>query len=251
MRKRLVVFAAFLWLVEGCGTVGKPCVPASGGVAVSPLATMIGPFSKGDAAHHQAWIQEKLNGMGDARRLVVFAPGDYVLTDPAGVRVPGGVTLVMEGARFVLAADMATDGQAFLVEDVSHVTLRGGEIVGRRDVWDPGVNIAGVRVLGKVANVSVADLKCEDLSSNAVGMFGQGDEMPIRDVTLTHVVSVNCCNYYGDYLNATQVPLGAATARTRARWRSTSWTDGLWTAAALNGRSRMGRTSITAVTAGS
>jgi Right handed beta helix region len=166
----------------------------------------IGPISREEASRHQAVIQACLDKPLDTPRTFVFAPGEYCLSDPSGLRVPGDSTVVMHGARFVFAKDMQADGQAFLVENASNVTFVGGEIVGQRDAWDPGVNIAGIRVLGNVHDVTISDLRCENLSSNAVGVFGASDDAPIRDVKLRHVVGINCCNYYGDYLSGHSGP---------------------------------------------
>ena len=161
--------------------------------------TVIGPFEGMGKSDHQPRLQEALDAIPAGAKTIVFAPGEYALTRASGLRLPADATIVMRGARFVFAEEMEEDGQAFLLEDVSNVALLGGEVRGRRDGWDPGVNIRGVRVAGKVQDVTVAELKCADLSSNAVGVFGT-EEAPVHDIVLRQVVAVNCCNYYGDYL---------------------------------------------------
>ena len=197
MREGALVPFLVLMTAFGDEAHGGPTASGESGM----FQRTIGPFSREEAPRHQSLIQNALDEPLEAPRTFVFAPGGYCLSDSAGLRVPGDSTVVMHGARFVFAREMAVDGQAFLVEDVSNVTFTGGEIVGQRDSWDPGVNIAGIRVLGDVHDLVVADLRCVDLSSNAVGVFGAGDDAPIRDVTLRHVIGANCCNYYGDYLS--------------------------------------------------
>jgi len=158
-----------------------------------------GAFVASDAPRHQAWLQEALDRATKHTRVIVIAPGEYVLVDAKGLRVPGNVEVRMAGARFVFAEDQDADGQAFLVEDASNVSFYGGEIFGRRDVWDPGVNIAGIRVRGRVEELRVCGTHFENLTSNGIGVFGS-EAMPIRNVTVTDVTVVNCCNFYGDYL---------------------------------------------------
>ncbi|MBN2309515.1 MAG: right-handed parallel beta-helix repeat-containing protein [Candidatus Hydrogenedentes bacterium] len=196
MHKELMA-AALLCLAEGCATAGGE--NAGAGVPATS-AIQIGPFSAREAAHHQGWIQTQLDQAAGTSRVFVFAPGEYVLSDPQGVRVPDGATLILDGAAFVFAEAMDADGQAFLLDNVSNVSLCGGEIRGRRDAWDPGVNIAGVRAYGSGQNLRISGLRCTDLSSNAVGVFGESDEAPFRNVTLSQIEAVNCCNFYGDYL---------------------------------------------------
>lgn len=159
----------------------------------------IGPFPPEDAAQHQANIQKILDQGAAAPTAFKFAPGEYVLTDAKGLRVPSGATLIMTGARFVLSEGIADDGQAFLLKDASDVVIEGGEIVGRRAAWGDGVNVAGLRMIGG-GNLRVSGLTCRDLSSNAIGVFGESGEKPVREVHLSNVTGVNCCNIYADYL---------------------------------------------------
>jgi len=176
---------------------------AASGVAAGFEA--VGPFQAEDAAEHQASIQKALDKGADTPTVFTFAPGDYVLTDPAGLRVHAGATLIMTGARFLLSEDIGKDGQAFLLDNVSDVEITGGEIIGRRDAWDNGVNVAGVRMFGG-SGLRVSGLTCRDLSSNAIGVFGESDEKPVRNVRLYKVTGVNCCNIYGDYLQEKSGP---------------------------------------------
>ncbi len=164
-------------------------------------AIHIGPFQKNDALYHQGWIQESLDGAGKDHQTFIFAPGEYFITGPKGLLLPANSTLIMQGARFLCAKDMQTDGQCFLVENISNVSLQGGEVIGQRDEWDAGTNIAGVRIYGDVNSVCLSNMTFKNLSSNAVGMFGESEENPIKNVTLSNVRGINCCNFYGDYLS--------------------------------------------------
>ena len=166
----------------------------------------IGPFKSEDAQRHQEWIQKKLDSASGQALTLQFAPGEYRITDPKGLRPPDGATLILEGARLMLAESIKSDGQCFLLENVSNVTFRGGEIIGRRDAWDPGTNIAGIRIYGNVSNLNFSDMTFQNLSSNAIGAFGESEESPIRNISLRNVVGINCCNFYGDYLQSTKGP---------------------------------------------
>lgn len=203
-RRTLVVFVVIVsGLALGCQT---RAFLNDGGVALIG----IGPFDAADAARHQALIQQCLDSATGRRAVFQFAPGDYVLSDPAGLRVPAQATLWMDGARFLLAETIATDGQAFLLDGVSGVTFRGGEIVGRRDVWAPGVNVAGIRVRGSAGDIRITELTCRDLTSNAVGVFGASEDAPIRNVSLSAVTGINCCNEYIDYLQPNKGPIAGS-----------------------------------------
>lgn len=195
MKYRLY-FLCPLLITSGCVTV--PSVDSS-------LTYAIGPFDKVDAALHQAWIQERLDNSGLNRFL--FAPGEYHLTSPSGLRIPDGVTLLMDGASFILSEELSEDGQAFLLESVSNIVMKGGAIIGARETWDPGTNIAGVRVVGKSSNIHIDNLFCKNLSSNAIGVFGGEGDHIISNVHLTHITGINCCNTYVDYLQPNKGPV--------------------------------------------
>ncbi|MCC6694106.1 MAG: right-handed parallel beta-helix repeat-containing protein [Candidatus Hydrogenedentes bacterium] len=173
--------------------------------AVSSEIREIGPFSPKKAAAHQRLLQEAFDAAGPGYHEFRITPGEYRFADPKGVRIPGNCTVVMEGVRIVWEAEVKEDGQTFLLENVSNVVLSGGEIIGRRDKWSPGTNIAGVRVLGDCHDIRIAYLTCRDLTSNAVGFFGE-ESKPMSNVTLKEVRGYNCCNYYGDYLATPRGP---------------------------------------------
>ena len=166
----------------------------------------IGPFAPSNAPKHQQSIQKILDAAGDGPVLFRFLPGDYHLPDPAGLRVPPHATLVMTGARFHLAREMAEDGQVFLLDGVSDVAFQDGEIFGQRDNWDPGVNIAGIRMRGAVSDIRVHGMRFRDLSSNAIGIFASSKDDPARDIIIRGIRADNCCNYYGDYLQPDSGP---------------------------------------------
>ncbi len=136
---------------------------------------------------------------------IVFPARDYRIVDAVGLRVPSNCTVVMEGARLLVDEGLTDDGQVFVVEDAVNVTFVGGEIVGRRDTWDVGTNIAGIRVLGASDNIHVMDTRFRDLSSNAIGVFG-APERPITGVVVENVTATNCCNVYTDYLQPNKGP---------------------------------------------
>jgi len=191
----------------------------------------IGPFDPEASGDHQRMLQEAFDAAGSGHHVFVVAPGAYSFTDPQGVRLPGDCTIVMREARFVWGEDVSEDGQTFLLDGVSNVAIEGGEIIGRRDVWDPGVNVAGLRATGDCHNIRIADLTCRDLTSNAFGFFGSEDA-PMSSVTLVRVRGYNCCNYYGDYLAERTGPAPGSVREdqgTVAMYHVNDWlVDGCW-----------------------
>lgn len=186
----VVVWAAMLC---GCATA-----PVS---MRDDLRIVVGPFTATDAASHQSRIQDALDAHRDRSTRFDFVPGEYHMSDARGLRIPAGATLKLNGAVFRWASDIRDDGQTFLIEDAANVTIDGGTIVGHRETWGGAVNVAGIRVRGRSDHFSVANLVCRDLSSNAIGVFGESDENPIRNILISGVRTDNCCNYYGDYLD--------------------------------------------------
>lgn len=156
-------------------------------------------FARDGSVSYQPALQQALDAAADAGRPIVFPPMQYLLDDPAGLRVHSGQVLWMCGAKFLLSPEIKADGQAFVGNAVSAVEFHGGEIVGRNDVWPTGVNVRGIYLKGECANVRIGDMTIRDLSSNGVGIFGTDDRRPARDVWLTDTVIDHCCNVYGDY----------------------------------------------------
>ncbi|MEZ6050680.1 MAG: hypothetical protein R3C02_04700 [Planctomycetaceae bacterium] len=129
---------------------------------------------------YQPQLQMALEAAEESGRNVVFPPITYQLNDPAGLRVHSGLTLDLQGARFVWVEEIDADGQAFVGENVSDVTFLGGEIVGRNDLWEPGVNVRGIHLKGSCKRIRVQDMHMQDLTSNGVGIFGVDDKTPAR-----------------------------------------------------------------------
>ena len=152
--------------------------------SVTSSLVQVGPLCDVDTSAHQAVIQGVLDGLSEGKNTVLFAAGDYWLTDPRGLRVPADTTLLMRGARFYLVDNMEADGQAFLLDNVGNIRMEGGEVIGVRDAWDDGVNIAGVRITGANSDYHIENMVFRDLSSNAVGVFGDSTEAPVRNVFL-------------------------------------------------------------------
>lgn len=191
----------------------------------------IGPLDALEPSEHQRTIQDAITKAGPGQHTIVFAPGEYTFTDPAGIRIPGNCTVRLEDARILWSEAVEADGQTFLLEGVSNVQFVGGEIVGRRDVWDPGVNVAGIRATGACRNLQITDLVCRDLTSNAFGFFGTV-ETPMTEIELRNVRGYNCCNVYGDYLSEQTGPAKGSLREdqgTVAMYHVNDWlVDGCW-----------------------
>ncbi len=97
-------------------------------------------------------------------------------------------------------AGAAADGAVFHGQDVTDIVLDGGTIVGHNESWADGVNVRGVHVTGRSANVIIRGMRMRDLSSNGIGLFGD-EQQYARDVWVRDVVIENCCNRYPDYLS--------------------------------------------------
>ncbi|MCL4694619.1 MAG: right-handed parallel beta-helix repeat-containing protein [Candidatus Hydrogenedentes bacterium] len=207
--------------------IGVSCICAT----VHAARVDIGPFDAVDPVEHQRMIQDAIDNAGPGRHIIVFAPGDYGFTDPGGVRIPGDCTVLLEGARILWSDAVEADGQTFLLKGVANVRFIGGEIVGRRDTWDPGVNVAGIRAMGDCHHIQITDLVCRELTSNAFGFFGTA-ETPMTEIELLRVRGYNCCNYYGDYLSEQSGPAKGSLREdqgTVAMYHVNDWlVDGCW-----------------------
>lgn len=148
---------------------------------------------------YQAELQKAIDAAAQTGRMLVFPAMAYRL-DETGLKLRSRLTLWLYGAVFQFDEHRQRDGQAFHGHDVSDLTLLGGEVVGRNDVWPDGVNIRGVHLTGQSRNIRIRDMRLRDLSSNGIGVFGAPDQL-IRDVWVSDVVIENCCNRYGDYLS--------------------------------------------------
>src|SRR5262245_46806523 len=156
-------------------------------------------FVTDGSVSYQAQLQKAIDAVAKDGRVLVFPAMTYAL-DETGLLLRSRSTLRLHGAVFRFGPDCKKDGQAFSGRDVQDVDVAGGEVVGRNDAWAEGVNIRGVYITGKSANVRIRDMRLRDLSSNGVGVFGEAKQ-PIRDVSLSGLVIENCCNQYGDYLS--------------------------------------------------
>ncbi len=190
----LSLSAACAWLVLGL----MACLQA----AESP--TRVADFLPGDyvrdgSVSYQAEIQRAIDEAARTGGVLEFPPMSYAATEQ-GWELRSGLTLVLDGAVFRLSDACREDGALFSGRDVTDVALRGGEILGRNDVWPDGVNVRGVHISGKSARIRIEGTRFRDLSSNGIGLFGEPDAL-IRDVWLRDVIVENCCKRYADYLS--------------------------------------------------
>lgn len=163
-------------------------------------------FAAGGSQSCMAELQQALDVLKETGGTITFPPITYLLDNAAGLRVHSNTRLVMHGARFVFTEDLEEDGQAFRGDDAENVRFEGGTVIGKRDRWDPGTNIAGIRLYGACRNIHISEMRFEDLSSNGIGIFGTDDEHPAEDIWIRDVTTRNCCNFYGDYLAEVKGP---------------------------------------------
>jgi len=154
---------------------------------------------------YQTAIQKAMDQAAARHQHLTFPPMIYRIDDPAGLRLQSGTTLSLHGAVLRVSASAESDGQVFLGQDVTDVTIRGGEIAGQRDSWPDSVNISAIRIRGRSARIRVRDTYVHDMSSNAVGVFGTADQ-PITHVWVRGLLAQRCCNKYTDYLLPNQGP---------------------------------------------
>jgi len=152
----------------------------------------------GSVSYHDE-IQRAIDEAARTGGVLEFPPITYATTEQ-GWQLRSGLTLLLDGAVFQLSDACREDVAVFHGRDVTDVTLRGGEIVGRNDVWPDGVNVRGVHVTGKSARIRIEGMRFRDLSSNGIGLFGTEDAL-IRDVWVRDVIVENCCKRYPDYLS--------------------------------------------------
>ncbi len=193
---------------------------AFGAVAVLPWIALAGPvnvvrvvdhlpmgaFADGSVSY-RAEVQAAIDAAPAGGAVIEF-PAITLRADEAGWRLRSGLTLRMHGTTFVLGTNCAADGAVFHAADVRDLTLEGGRIVGRNDVWPDGVNIRGVHITGASANVRIRDMSFRDLSSNGIGIFGDTNRFA-RDVWIEDVVVENCCKRYPDYLSGEKSEKGS------------------------------------------
>ena len=158
-----------------------------------------GDYVRDGSVSYQDEIQRAIDEAARAGGVLEFPAATYTVTEE-GWQLRSGLTLRMHGAVFRVREQCREDGAVFKGQGVTDVTLSGGEIVGRNDVWPDGVNVRGVHVTGRSARIRISDVHLHDLSSNGIGLFGDADDF-IRDVWVRDVLVENCCKRYPDYLS--------------------------------------------------
>ncbi|MEZ6049588.1 MAG: right-handed parallel beta-helix repeat-containing protein [Planctomycetaceae bacterium] len=148
---------------------------------------------------YQSELQQALDATSPGETLC-FPPMTYLLEHEAGLKLHSRLNLNLEGARFLFPADAHEDGQAFVGEDIEDLKIKGGEIIGRNDVWPAGINIRGIYLTGKCQRIHIEEMFLHDLTSNGIGLFGNSDEEPAHDIRVINTIIDNCCNIYGDYM---------------------------------------------------
>jgi hypothetical protein len=66
------------------------------------------------------------------------------MVDELGFRAETKMNLDLRGAIFQFKESCAADGSLFHGDNVSNISIGGGDIRGRNDVWKDGVSIRGI-----------------------------------------------------------------------------------------------------------
>lgn len=174
-------------------------------VAAAAGAVRVGDFLPSSpvadgSVSYPAEVQRALDAAAAAGGGVVEFPPIVFQVDETGWRLSSGLELRMAGATFRLGAQCRRDGAVFGGRDVHNVTLTGGTVIGRNDVWLEGVNLRGVHITGGSSGIRIRDMRFRDLSSNGVGVFGQADRCA-RDIWIENIVVENSARRYPDYLS--------------------------------------------------
>lgn len=164
------------------------------------------PVTDGSVSY-QAEVQKAIDEAASRGAILEF-PAMKLIVRETGWRLHTGMTLTMHGTVFDLSVECAGDGAVFHGDGVSNLTLTGGEIVGRNEIWGDGINIRGIRITGDSSNIRIRDMRFRDLSSNGIGLFGSAGA-PIREVWVEDVVVENCCKRYPDYLSKEKAEKGS------------------------------------------
>ena len=155
-------------------------------------------YDRDGTVSYQDQVQKAIDEAARTSSVLLFPAMTFAVTEE-GWQLRSGVTLRMHGAVFRLIAECEKDGAVFHGRDIVDATLIGGEIVGRNDVWQDGVNIRGIHITGESDRIRISQMYLHDLSSNGIGLFGEVDT-PIRNVWVHDVIVENCCKRYPDYL---------------------------------------------------
>jgi len=156
-------------------------------------------YVRDGSVSYQNEIQKAIDEAGLTGGTLEFPAMTYAVTEE-GWLLRSGLTIKMYGAVFRVSDQCRKDGAVFKGRDVTDVTLLGGEIVGRNDLWPDGVNVRGIHIAGRSAGIRIRDMRLHDLSSNGIGVFGADDSF-IHDVWVRDVIVENCCKRYPDYLS--------------------------------------------------
>ncbi len=154
---------------------------AAGGV-VEVTRFLPDGFVRDGSVSYAAEIQAAIDAAAREGQALEF-PAMVYAADEVGWELRSRTTVRLGNAEFRLGEACARDGAVFHGKDVSDVTVTGGAIIGRNDVWQDGVNIRGIHLTGRCAGIRISGLRCRDLSSNGIGIFG-GEDGHARDVEL-------------------------------------------------------------------
>ena len=165
-----------------------------------------GHVTDGSESYHQE-IQNAIDAAASSGQTLRFPAAIYAVgNQPWQLRT--NLTIDLRGATLRISETCRSDSTVFRGHDIHDVTLLGGRIVGRNDVWGDGVNIRGVHITGRSSRLRFQQTRFEDLSSNAIGLFGS-EERSIRDVWVQDVIAENCCKRYADYLSGEKSEAGS------------------------------------------
>jgi hypothetical protein len=156
-------------------------------------------YVKDGSVNYSQEIQGAIDRAAVLKTTLVFPAMTYLVNEQ-GLTLRSDITLSMYGARFLIDANSAGDGQVFFGQDISNLNMFGVEIAGGKTRWPDGVNIRGIYLRGKSRHVRLRDMYIHDISSNGIGVFGD-EGNPARDIWVQDVVVDNGCNYYGDYMS--------------------------------------------------
>ena len=156
-------------------------------------------YARDGTVSYQAEIQRAFDAAAQAGETLRFPAMTYSV-DESGWELRSKLTLDMRGATFQLIESCNKDGAVFHGENVTDITIVGGVVIGRNDVWKDGVNIRGVHIIGQSGRIRIRDTQFQNLSSNGIGLFGSSDTC-IPDVWIEDVIVENCCKRYPEYLS--------------------------------------------------
>lgn len=161
-------------------------------------------YVKDGTVNYKREIQKALDYTSSIGGTLIFTPMIYYV-DESGLKVGSNIILSMYGAVLKVDENCQKDGFVFYGDSVTGVQFLGGEIVGRNDIWEEGINIRGIYLTGQSKNIRIRDMHIHGLTSNGIGIFGS-DDYRAKDIWVSDVIIENCCNYYGDYVSSRPGP---------------------------------------------